>query len=152
MNTQAISLTMFVLGLFSMFGTRLGGYGADRWGIPKTALYSLVIHALALLLLPLAQLTVVMTVIIMAIWVGSAWMTSPTLQAYFIQQMPHSPDLSLSLNTSILQIGFAIGAGLVGLVVNFTGTVITAPMVGGSIVILGVIAAFISFRLKTSSQ
>lgn len=130
-----------------MLGTRLGGYGADRWGIQKTITYSLITHAMALLLLPVIPAAVVTTVLIMAIWVGSAWMTSPILQAYFIQQAPHSPDLALSLNTSVMQIGFALGAGAVGFVVDMSGSVAYAPWVGGGSVIIGIAAALFSFSM-----
>ncbi|GIP31701.1 MFS transporter [Paenibacillus sp. J2TS4] len=150
MDTAAISMTLFVLGVFAMLGSRLGGYGADRWGVVKTVVVSLIIHAVALSFLPLLNGTMVSTIMIIAIWIGSAWMTSPTLQTYFIQQNPQSPDLALSLNTSVLQLGIAMGAGFGGIVVNATGTVTTMPWIGAGVVILALAAAAISFSLRPS--
>ncbi|MGG3641306.1 hypothetical protein [Bacillus gobiensis] len=79
-------------------------------------------------------------------------MTSPTLQTYFIQQTPESPDLALSLNTSVLQFGIAFGAGFGGLIVNSTGTVTNTPLLGGCLVIVGMIAAFASFSIQTKKS
>ncbi|MGG3641305.1 MFS transporter [Bacillus gobiensis] len=57
MNTSAISVTMFVLGVFAMIGSSLEGYGADRWGIPKTVFFSMSIHALVLIFLSILTAT-----------------------------------------------------------------------------------------------
>ncbi len=151
MDTAAISITLFVLGVFAMLGSRLGGYGADRWGVIKTVLISMSIHAVALLFLPILNATIVSAIAIVALWIGSAWMTSPTLQTYFIQQTRHSPDLVLSLNTSVLQMGIALGAGFGGIVVNAVGTVAMTPWIGAGVVMLGIAAASISFSLRSSS-
>lgn len=148
MDTAAVSLTLFILGIFAMAGSRLGGYGADRWGLVKTVVISMSIHALALLLLPIMNIAMLSTITIVAVWVGSAWMTSPTLQTYFIQQTPASPDLALSLNTSVLQFGIAVGAGFGGVAVNAAGSVAVTPWIGGGLVILGMIAAWISFSIQ----
>lgn len=88
MGTTMISITMFVLGVFSMIGTRLGGYGADRFGVARTVFLSLMIHAIALLFLPILMASIVTTVLVLAIWMGFNWMASPALQTYFIQQAP----------------------------------------------------------------
>lgn len=148
MDTSAISMTMFVIGIFAMTGSRLGGYGADQWGVAKIVLFSMTIHALALIFLPVFNTTIVTAVVMVAIWIGSAWMTSPALQTYFIQQTPQSPDLALSLNTSVLQFGIALGAGMGGMIVNSTGTVINTPWLGGGIVLLGIVSAFVSFSIQ----
>ncbi len=149
MDTSKISITMFVLGVFSMIGTRLGGYGADHWGIARTVFYSMMIHAFALLLLPVLTVSIVTSVIMVAVWMGSNWMTSPTLQTYFIQQTPQTPDLALSLNTSFIQLGIALGVGLGGFIVNSIGNVTNTPWAGAFMVLLGIAAAWISFAIQT---
>lgn len=148
MDISAISFTMFVLGIFSMIGTRLGGYSSDRWGVPRTVFSSMVIHAISLLMLPILTSTLVFALVMVAIWIGSAWMTSPALQTYFIRQSPQAPDLALSLNTSVLQIGFALGAGIGGIMVDVSGDISNVAWLGGCIVIIGILAALISFTMK----
>lgn len=148
MNTSMVSITMLVLGVFAMIGSRLGGYGADRWGTAKTIFVSLIIHALALILLPVLAASAVTAIAVAAIWFGSAWMTSPNLQTYFIQQAPDSSDLTLSLNTSVLHLGIALGAGSGGIMVNLTGSVANTLWLGGCTVILGMASALVSFSIR----
>lgn len=149
MDTSMISITLFVVGVFSMIGTRLGGYGADHWGVARTAFSSMMIHALTLLFLPVLTTSIVTATIMVVIWMGSNWMSSPTLQTYFVQQTPKTPDLALSLNTSVIQLGIALGAGIGGFIVNSTGNVTNTPYAGAFMVLLGIVAAWISFALQT---
>ena len=145
MDTSMISLTMFVLGVFSIAGSRLGGYGADRFGVEKTIYVSLAVHALALLILPVSGVTTATVMLAAAVWFTAAWITSPAIQTYFIRLAPQSPDLALSLNTSVMQVGFALGAALGGLVARWAGTVTSTPWAGGCIVFLAAAAAWFSF-------
>jgi predicted MFS family arabinose efflux permease len=67
------------------------------------------------------------------------------LQTYFVQQAPENPDLALSLNTSLTQLGIALGASLGGWIVNSTSDVMNTTWAGGWIVLLSIVAAWISF-------
>jgi DHA1 family putative efflux transporter-like MFS transporter len=67
MNTWMISITMFILGVFSMIGSRLGGVGADRFGVTKTVYLSLIIHAIVLLFLPVFMVSIVTTIFVLSI-------------------------------------------------------------------------------------
>jgi DHA1 family putative efflux transporter-like MFS transporter len=149
MNIWMISITMFVLGVFSMIGSRAGGLGADRFGAAKTVYFSLMIHAITLLFLPVFMASIVTSVLVLSVWMCFNWMASPAMQAYFVQQAPENPDLALSLNTSVTQLGIALGAALGGWVVNSTGNVMNTSWAGGFIVLLAVVAAWISFSART---
>ncbi|MFB5266119.1 MFS transporter [Paenibacillus enshidis] len=145
MNTWMISLTMLVLGIFSMIGSRLGGFGADRFGVKKTVYLSLIIHATVLLLLPVFMFSIATFVLALSVWICFTWMASPALQTYFVQQSPQNPDLALSLNTSFTQLGIALGASLGGWVVNLTGDLMHTTWAGGLIVLLAIAVSRISF-------
>jgi DHA1 family putative efflux transporter-like MFS transporter len=147
-KTSMIILIMFILGVFSMIGSRLGGFGVDRYGVVKTVYLSTIIHGIVLLLLPVFSASVITTVITLAIWMGFTWMTSPVLQTYFIQQAPQTPDLALSLNTSVVQIGIALGSSLGSLIVNQTGDVTNTTWLGAILVLLAIVSAWISFSIK----
>jgi len=152
MDTAMISLTMFVLGVFSIAGSRLGGYGADRFGVETTIYASLLAHALALLLLPASSSAILFVLTASAVWFTAAWITSPAIQTYFIRLVPRNPDLALSFNTSVMQIGFALGAGIGGAVVDATGIVAHTPWAGGCIILLAVATAWLSFSRKGKTE
>lgn len=149
MNTWMISITMFILGIFSMVGSRLGGYGADRFGAAKTVCFSLVIHAMTLLLLPALMASAATAVFALSAWMAFNWMASPAMQTYFIQQAPQNPDLALSLNTSFTQLGIASGAALGGWVVNATGNVVQTAWAGGLIVLMAVGVSWFAFSVRS---
>lgn len=152
MNTWTISITMFILGIFSMIGSRLGGIGTDRFGVEKTVYVSLMIHAIALLFLPISMISIITTVLVLSIWTCFNWMASPAIQTYFVQQSPKNPDLALSLNTSINQLGIALGAFLGGWIINSTGDVMNTAWVGGLIVLLAIPVSWITFSTQTKKQ
>lgn len=52
LKASDIGVTMFVLGVSGMIGSRLGGFGVDKWGTVRMITYSLVISAASLALLP----------------------------------------------------------------------------------------------------
>ncbi|WP_163881011.1 MFS transporter [Paenibacillus favisporus] len=151
MNTTMISTALFVCGLFAVMGSRLGGYGADKWGIGKTLLVSLLLHAAALAVLPLAAATMVSALIILAVWFGAAWMTTPAQQYYLISLSPKTSGLALGLNSSMLQLGMAVGAGVGGWVANQT-SLMQLGWVGAVSILLSIITALYSFSLKSRKE
>jgi DHA1 family putative efflux transporter-like MFS transporter len=148
LHATTVTLILLILGLFSMLGTRFGGYTADRLGTERTLLICLTIHALALLSLPLLTNSWLATIGSMVIWVSAAWMTGPTMQTYFVQRVPQATDLALSLNSSVMQLGTALGAGLGGMVVSSTASSGYNPWVGGGMLLLGLLAAILSLALS----
>lgn len=148
LHATTVTLILLILGIFSMLGTRFGGYSADRLGTERTLLLCLTIHALALLSLPLLTGSWLATLMSMIIWVSAAWMTGPTMQTYFVQRVPQATDLALSLNSSVMQLGTALGAGLGGMVVSSTTSSGYNPWVGGGMLLLGLLAAFFSLSLN----
>ncbi|MBB6637598.1 MFS transporter [Cohnella thailandensis] len=151
MSTTLISTALFVCGLFAVVGSRIGGYGADKWGMVRTLLVSLLLHAAALAVLPLAAATVASALIILAIWFGAAWMTTPAQQYYLISLNPEASGLALGLNSSVLQLGMAVGAGLGGWVVSQT-SLTDLGWVAAISILLSLFAALYSFSLRSNTQ
>jgi MFS transporter, DHA1 family, putative efflux transporter len=84
---------------------------------------------------------------LIAIWVSSFSAAVPAIQTYFIQQAPQSSNLVLGLNTSILHLGVAIGAGIGGLVVDSTSTVLYNPWIASCTLTLGLVVAILSLTM-----
>jgi len=150
-DTAMVSAALLVCGLFSVAGSRLGGYGSDRWGCVRTILCSMPVHAFALLVLPYASATVAGALITLAVWFGAAWTTTPAQQLYLVSIAPKTADFVLSLNNSILQLGIAVGAAAGGLVVQFS-SVHRLGWAGAAAVVLGILAALYSFSRKSTAE
>jgi predicted MFS family arabinose efflux permease len=143
-DTAMVSTALLVCGLFSVAGSRLGGYGADRWGTARTIVFSLLVHAAALLALPFVSASVVGALAALAIWFGAAWTTTPAQQYYLVSISPGAADFVLSLNNSVLQLGIAAGAAAGGLIVQLS-SVRALGWAGAAAEALALLAAAFSF-------
>lgn len=71
------------------------------------------------------------------------------MQTYFIQQTPQSSDLALSASSSVAQFGLAAGAGLGGLMINFSSTTSFNPWFSAIIVTFAFLSAVIVLSMKS---
>ncbi|MGD6992246.1 hypothetical protein [Sutcliffiella horikoshii] len=80
------------------------------------------------------------------IWGTSAWLTTPANQFYLISLKPQSSEIVLSFNTALMNIGMTLGAGLGGVVIEYT-SVLNLGWIAGLTVLLALLTASISFGL-----
>ena len=113
-----LSGILLIFGLCSFFGSKFGGVIADKKG-PKFMIYTgLSIQAGMLLLVSWADGLIYAIIPLIMIWMVATWATSPAQQLYLVSLVPHSPDIALSVNTSFIQFGFALGSAIGGLVIS----------------------------------
>lgn len=142
-----ISIVMLILGLVGAIGSRLGGYGVDRYGANRIITFSMILHVAVLALLPLFSGSLFIGLVLIALMMFSMFVTGPAIQTYFIQQAPQSSNLVLSINTSIIHLGLAAGAGAGGVLVTTSSTVLYNPWMASFVVALGLVAAIVSFSV-----
>jgi DHA1 family putative efflux transporter-like MFS transporter len=118
MNSKTVSIALFAFGIASLFGSKLGGYSTDRWGFPRTLVGGMVLHALALILLTLSAQSPVLVFLLLMFWAFSAWSSGPTQQYHLMTLAPEASGIMLSMNTSVIQLAMAAGAGIGGVVVE----------------------------------
>jgi DHA1 family putative efflux transporter-like MFS transporter len=118
MSEKGISAGLFAFGISSLIGSKFGGYSTDKWGVPRTLIFGMLLHATALILLSVAAPYTAILFPILVLWAFSAWSSAPTLQYHLISLAPNASGIMLSLNSSVLQLAMAAGAGIGGIIVE----------------------------------
>lgn len=113
-----LSGILLLAGLCSFVGSRIGGIAADKRGPRFTIYIGLSLQAVTMLLLSLSGGMIYAILPLIMLWMVGTWMTSPAQQLYLVTLVPRSPDIALSVNTSFIQFGFALGSGLGGWVIS----------------------------------
>jgi len=118
MNEQGVSIGLFAFGIASLIGSKFGGFSTDKWGVARTLISGMLIHAIVLIGLSISAQSAVAVFPLLMVWAFSAWSSGPTQQYYLISLAPEASGIMLSLNTSILQLAMAAGAGIGGFAIE----------------------------------
>ncbi|MDR7246425.1 MFS transporter [Priestia megaterium] len=118
MSDHLLSITFLVLGVASLFGSKLGGLSADKKGIIFTLKRGLLVNLTSLVVLSFISHSNIAVFIILTVWSFAAWSSGATQQYNLATISPESSDVLLGLNQSMMQLGFAFGAGLGGVIVG----------------------------------
>jgi len=144
LSEQGVSIGLFAFGIASLIGSKFGGYSTDRWGAPRTLVSGMLFHTIALILLSLAGQSAVIVFPLLMLWAFTAWSSGPTQQYHLMSLAPEASGIMLSLNSSVLQLGMAAGAGLGGVVVEQV-SLTSISWIGATGVILAAATAATSF-------
>ncbi|UUZ84224.1 MFS transporter [Paenibacillus sp. P26] len=145
----SISVVLLLMGICGIIGSRIGGYATDKYGVPRTLLTLLAVHAASLLLSQLLAQSAAGDFAMVVVWGISAWATVPTSIFYLISLVPESAEMAISLNTSVLHIGIALGGAAGGMVVSHW-SVNQVGWIGGFAVTVGLLAAACSLAFGRS--
>ncbi|MDQ6419653.1 MFS transporter [Paenibacillus sp. LHD-117] len=146
LSEQGVSAGLFAFGIASLIGSKLGGFSTDRWGAPRTLVIGMLLHAVALVLLSLAGQSAAVIFPLLMLWSFAAWSSGPTQQYHLISLAPEASGIMLSLNTSMLQLAMAAGAGLGGVVVEQL-SLSSITWIGAAGVTIAAVTAVASVRL-----
>ena len=101
-----------------ILGALLGGRAADRWPGPATFVAFLLLHALALVLLPFATDGLPLLLGAVVFWCVFNMAPGPAIQKYLVELSPDTAAIQISLNTSAIQLGVALGAFIGAILVD----------------------------------
>lgn len=115
MSAERLSVTLSLFGVAGVLGTLSGGAANDRFGPWRTLWTQLIVLGTMMVLLPLTAGHWGWLVLVMMVWgVAGFGMMAPQ-QSRLASMAPREAPLLLSLNTSMLYFGTALGAALGGL-------------------------------------
>jgi DHA1 family inner membrane transport protein len=110
MSPVGLSITLAVFGLAGVGGTLLGGWANDRFGALRTLRVQLSLLVLMMCLLPLTRGNLPATLATLIVWgLAGFGMMSPQ-QSRLASLAGGQAPLLLSLNSSMLYLGTALGA------------------------------------------
>jgi MFS transporter, DHA1 family, putative efflux transporter len=144
MMEREMSVILFALGIASLIGSKLGGLLADRIGTARTLVVSMVVQALALALLSIVARTTIIAIPLLMLWTIAAWTFGPTQNFNLISLAPEASGIVLSLNSSFVQLGFAVGAGIGGIAVGGL-SIMAITWIGAASVAFAAVVAVVSF-------
>ncbi len=125
-SPQGVALTLFVFGVAAAVGNTIGGHVADRWDkrqflILATAMMVVSFAALSLLAaFAPAGWALCGVVCAITIWALFGWSLPAVQQVRLLMIDPHLAPVTLSLNSSAIYLGAAIGAVLGAATVQWT--------------------------------
>ncbi|MBU7314812.1 MFS transporter [Paenibacillus oleatilyticus] len=151
MSEQGVSAGLFAFGIASLIGSKLGGYGTDKWGVPRTLIGGMLLHAASLVLLSLAAYSPAAVFPLLMLWAFSAWSSGPTQQYYLMTLAPEASGIMLSLNSSVLQLAMAAGAGIGGVVVQ-QASLTSISWIGAAGVVVAALTAAASLGITRSHR
>lgn len=151
MSDKTLSITLFAVGIASLFGSKFGGFSTDKWGIHRTLIGGLSLNAAALLLIMLFDQSPLILLPMLILWSCATWSPGPPQQLHLITLAPESSGIMLSLNNSTIQLAMAAGAAIGGgAVEQISLSSITWVAAVGTALAVG--AVFLSVRYVRSSS
>ncbi|MFU1996152.1 MFS transporter [Priestia megaterium] len=144
---EKLSMILLAMGIASLIGSKVGGLLADRIGIVRTLVGSMAVHIISLVLLSTVSGFgwVMVTIPLFMIWEIAAWTFGPTQNFNLISLTPEASSIVLSLNSSFVQLGFAAGAGMGGIVAG-RSSILEISWVGATSVVVALLIGVFSFR------
>ncbi|MFD0674619.1 MFS transporter [Cohnella sp. GCM10027633] len=133
LSSGALGGVLLALGLIGIVGSKLGGYGVDRFGSGTMLVVSLALSAASLIMLPLlAGASPAAGLALIGLWGLGMFVTAPALNAHFVRTAPGSANLVLGMNTSFTHLGLALGAGAGGYFYNIADSSADLPWLAGA--------------------
>ena len=128
LGSQALAPVLLGFGLASAFGTQLSGGAVDRWGARNTVIAGGGLALVAYLALSLSAAlgtarAVPVMLPAMLLWGLASWGLITAQQARLVALAPELAPVSLSMNSSAIYLGSAMGAAAGALVIADGATV-----------------------------
>ncbi len=121
MSGERLSFTLMLFGVAGVAGTVLGGWANDRYSARRTLTLQLSVLASMMALLPFTRGNYPLLVAVFFVWgIAGFGMMTPQ-QSRLAALSPAQAPILLSLNTSMLYFGTALGAAIGGAVSGAVG-------------------------------
>jgi MFS transporter, DHA1 family, putative efflux transporter len=138
-SEHTITMIFIILGVASVIGSKTGSSLADKIGVQKVLLSTMSIVVLSLVIMNIFSHSFIVFVAMLTIWNITIWMFGPTQTLNLSTIFPTHSSVLISLNSSFVQLGFALGAFFGGVSIEYFDI--------HSIMTLGVLSTLIGFGI-----
>lgn len=150
MSAERLSLTFMIFGVSGVVGTLVGGWASDRFGPINTLKVQLSVVLLMMLLIPFTQSHYALMVLCFFVWGTAGFGMMAPQQTRLAAVGGAQTPLLLSLNSSMLYLGTALGAVLGGASVERVGFA-NMSWVAAPLIALGLVSLLANDGTHTSS-
>jgi DHA1 family putative efflux transporter-like MFS transporter len=113
-----MSLILVFLGIACFTGNLIGGHVSDRIGYVQSMLLGAALQMASMLLILLFQPVKWLSVLFASLWLMSVWFTGLQLNTGIAQVTQNKSSFMISINSSMIQLGSAIGSSLAAIVIS----------------------------------
>ncbi|MFC9709506.1 MFS transporter [Paenibacillus sp. NPDC056933] len=145
MSETLLSSALLAFGIASLIGSKSGGFSADRLGVKRTLLMGMALHVVSLMMLNVTAHSGATVFIVLILWSFAAWSSGPTQQYNLVTMSPESSGIMLSLNSSVMQLAMAAGAGVGGIAVSAV-SLSSITWIGAAGVVIAMIIIILAYR------
>lgn len=138
-SEHTLALIFTILGIASVIGSKSGATIADKIGVTRVLSATLIITAISLIAMNVFSSSLSVFITMLTIWNITIWMFGPTQGLNLSKMVPTHASILLSLNSSFVQVGFALGAFLGGITIESFSI--------HSILLLGVMSTLIALAI-----
>lgn len=116
-----MSFILVILGIASFMGNLIGGYVSDRIGYSKSLLLGGGLQMATMVFLYVFQSVKWLSVLFAILWLMNAWFIGLQLNTGIAQVTKNKSSFMISINSSAIQLGGAIGSSLAAIVISLSG-------------------------------
>lgn len=121
MSPALLSVVLAIFGLAGVGGTLLGGWATDRFGPLLTSTVQLGVLFLMMCMLPLTQGHLMATIVTLVVWGMAGFGLTAPQQSRLVHLSPAQAPMLISLNSSMLYVGTALGTVVSGALIDSVG-------------------------------
>ena len=118
---KLMSIVLLVFGIASFTGNIIGGHVSDHIGYRKAMMIGAILQLVFAILIFLAQPVMWLSLLLIILWLTSAWFTGLQLNTGIAQVTHNQSSFMISINSSAIQLGGAIGSSISAVIVAQTG-------------------------------
>ena len=151
LSPAGLAVVLAIFGVAGVAGTLAGGWANDRFGSIRVITYQLVVVGLMMVLLPFTQGHLVLTVLTLVVWGLHSFGSMVPQQSRLVMLAPSQAPMLMSLNSSMLYIGSALGAVVGGLTMSHIG-VGRLSWIGAPFVLLSLLTLLPDWSLERKAN